>query len=327
MTHKQSALRSKTAGFRFVDFLRREESFEEAFLDGMKASPRAIPCRFLYDAQGSALFDRICTLPEYYPTRTELSILEAHASDIAKIIGPGAALIELGSGSSIKTRLLLDRMEAPAAYMPIDVSREHLRAAANGLAGDYPEIDVIAVCADYSAHFPLPAVDGRRVGFFPGSTIGNLTHGEARLLLAGWRERLGADGLMVVGVDLKKDPGRLLAAYDDAEGVTEAFIKNVLARANRELGADFDLSAFRYDVAWNEEAGRIEMRLEALADQSVEVAGERLFIGAGERIHVENSHKYAVAEFSALARRAGFSPRAVYIDPERLFSVHVLAAG
>jgi len=132
---------------------------------------------------------------------------------------------------------------------------------------------------------------------------------------------------MVVGVDLKKDRGRLLAAYDDAEGVTEAFIKNVLARANRELGADFDLSAFRYDVAWNEEAGRIEMRLEALADQSVAVAGERLFIGAGERIHIENSHKYAVEEFSALARRAGFSPRAVYIDPERLFSVHVLAAG
>lgn len=317
---------SEPADVRFIDLLDREESFEEAFLAGMKAREKALPCRFLYDAQGSALFEAITKLPEYYPTRTEIGILKDHAGDIAALIGPNAALVELGSGSSLKTDILLRRMIAPAVYMPVDVSREHLRAAATRVAGDYPGLSVVAICADYAAGFSLPESAGRRAAFFPGSTIGNLRRGEAISLLEAWRERLGADGLMIVGVDLKKDPKRLLAAYDDAAGVTEAFIKNILARANRELGADFDLAAFGYEARWNAEAGRIEMGVRSLRAQTVEAAGARISLRKGETIHVENSHKYGIEEFSALARAAGFSPRARFVDAARLFSVHILAA-
>ncbi len=309
----------------FHDFEPRSESFGEAFLAGMTGEEKAIPCRFLYDARGSKLFDEICGLPEYYPTRTETKILKARAGEIAELIGPGAALVELGSGSSVKTRILLDRMKAAAAYMPIDVSREHLRAAASDIAADYPKLRVEAVCADYGADFALPPGEGRRVGFFPGSTIGNLYAEEARALLKSWRTRLGPDGLMIVGVDLKKDPRILEAAYNDAAGVTEAFIKNVLARANRELGGDFDLDRFRYDARWNAAAGRVEMHLTSARGQTARAAGEVFRFEPGERIHVENSHKYGVEEFSSLARSAGFSRRAVYTDADRLFSVHVLS--
>ncbi len=309
----------------FHDFEPRSESFEDAFLAGMRGEEKAIPCRFLYDARGSQLFDEICALPEYYPTRTETKILNTRAGEIADLIGPGAALVELGSGSSVKTRILLDRMKSAAAYMPIDVSREHLRAAATDIAVDYPKIRVEAVCADYSADFALPPSAGRKVGFFPGSTIGNLGAGEARALLKSWRDRLGPDGLMIVGVDLKKDPRILEAAYNDAAGVTEEFIKNILARANRELGGDFDLDRFRYDARWNAEAGRIEMHLTSVRPQKAQAAGETFRFEAGERIHVENSHKYGVEEFSSLARLAGFSRRAVYTDADRLFSVHALS--
>lgn len=318
---------SQPADVRFIDLLDRDESFEEAFLAGMKARAKALPCRFLYDAQGSALFEAITTLPEYYPTRAEIGILDDHAGAIAELIGPNATLIELGSGSSLKTGILLRRMKAPAAYMPVDVSRAALRAAAGRIAGDYPGLSVVAICADYAAGFSLPESQGRRAAFFPGSTIGNLNRGEAISLLEAWRERLGTDGLMIVGVDLKKDPRRLIAAYDDAAGVTAAFIKNILARANRELGADFDLAAFGYEAGWNAAAGRIEMRVRSLRAQTVEAAGARISLRKGEAIHIENSHKYGLEEFSALARAAGFSPRARVVDEERLFSVHVLAAG
>lgn len=325
MTFKPQRARAR-APIAFHDFEPQSESFEEAFLAGMRRKAKAVPCRFLYDARGSALFDAICALPEYYPTRVETRILKARAGEIAALIGPGAALIELGSGSSVKTRILLDRMIAPAAYMPVDVSREHLRAAAEDVAAAYPAIPVEAVCADYAAGFALPATPGRRVAFFPGSTIGNLEADEARALLDGWRARLGPGGLMIVGVDLKKDPRILEAAYNDSEGVTEAFIKNILARANAELAAAFDLDRFRYDARWDARAGRIEMHLASIGAQTVSVAGAKARFADGERLHVENSHKYGVEEFSALARAAGFSRRAVYADPDRLFSVHVLAA-
>lgn len=327
MTVENRAKSIESARFRFVDLLGREESFEEAFLAGMGAPEKALPCRFLYDAQGSALFDRICALPEYYLTRVETAILNDNAQAVAELIGRKAALIELGSGSSVKTHILLTRMKSPASYMPVDVSREHLRAAAEGVAGDYSGLKVIAVCADYAARFSLPECEGRRVAFFPGSTIGNLAREEAVSLLAAWRERLGSDGLMIVGVDLKKDPKRLEAAYDDSKGVTEQFIKNMLARANRELGGDFNPDAFIYDARWNEAAGRVEMRLVSALAQTVEAAGARFTLAEGEAIHIENSHKYGLEEFSALARRAGFATRARFVDKDSLFSVYVLAAG
>lgn len=326
MLYSRCARQSALPEFRFVDFLDSEESFEEAFLAGMTGRDKSLPCRFLYDAEGSALFDRICELEEYYPTRTEIGILIDNAAALAELIGPRAALVELGSGSSLKTHILLRRMNSPAAYMPVDVSREHLRAAAEGLAREYPGLAVTATCADYAERFALPDCEGRRVAFFPGSTIGNLARGEAIALLEAWRERLGPDGLMIVGVDLKKDPKRLEAAYNDAAGVTEAFIKNILVRANRELGGDFDLDAFAYDARWKAEAGRIEMRVESRRRQKVTAAGAVIALAKGETIHIENSHKYGLEEFTALARAAGFSSRARFVDNQRLFSVHVLAA-
>ena len=326
MTSNVKPLKKRDADFRLIDLAGAEESFEEAFLAGMARREKAVPCRFLYDARGSALFDKISTLPEYYPTRAETAILKSAAGDIAALIGPGAALIELGSGSSVKTRILLDRMVAPAAYMPIDVSRAHLAQAARSIADDYPGLAVQAIVADYSREFPLPATPGRKVAFFPGSTIGNLDRNDARDLLALWRARLGPGGMMIVGVDLKKDPRVLEAAYDDRAGVTEAFIKNVLARANGELGADFDLARFDYDARWVGPEGRIEMHLASIGAQSVGVAGRRIRLRDGERIHVENSHKYGLEEFSALARSAGFSPLRRFVDPARLFCVHALAA-
>lgn len=318
--------RERASNFAFHDHLEKEESFEEAFLLGMSAPQKAIPCRFLYDARGSALFDDICDLPDYYPTRTETAMLEAQAGEIADLVGPGAALIELGSGSSVKTRLLLDRMDDLAAYVPVDVSRAHLRNAASAIAEDYPSIAVEAICADYAGDFPLPATGARRVAFFPGSTIGNLERGEAISLLAVWRQRLGDSGLMIVGADLKKSPERLLAAYDDPSGVTEAFIKNILLRANRELGANFDPARFAYDARWNPREGRVEMRLISLDAQTVSTAGDTFSFADGEPIHVENSHKYDLEDFAALAGDAGFSTDAVFTDRQRLFSIHVLAA-
>lgn len=310
----------------FRDCYKNTDSFETALLDGLRAEAKAIPCRFLYDKRGSELFDRICTLPEYYPTRTETAILKTHAADIAGHVGAGACMIELGSGSSTKTRILLNALEAPACYAPVDVSREHLREAASAIARDYPDLRVEAICADYAAEFLLPSVKGRKLAFFPGSTIGNLTRREALDLLRTWRGKLGADGMMVIGIDLKKDAATLEAAYDDSEGVTEAFIKNILVRANKELGADFDPAEFAYEARWRAEPGRVEMHLRSRGDQLVTVAGEQVALADEERIHVENSHKYSVSEATALAQAASFAPVACYTDQAQRFSVHVWAA-
>jgi dimethylhistidine N-methyltransferase len=309
----------------FYDMSRKQESFADAVLAGLARAPKTIPSRFLYDAQGSALFDRICELPEYYPTRTEMRILADHAHEIAREIGPEATLIELGSGSSVKVRLLLDAMQRPSAYIPIDVSGEHLLAAAEALAEDYPALAVAAICADYGDTFPLPETpgQGRQVAFFPGSTIGNMEPLEAEAFLRGWRES-GVD--MIVGVDLVKGREVLEPAYDDAEGVTAAFSLNLLARVNRELGADFDTAAFAHRSRWEAEASRIEIGIESLRDQTVSVAGERFQFAQGERIETEHSYKYSVDGFQRLARAAGYSPDAVWPDADNLFSVHYLDA-
>ena len=295
-------------------------------LEGLSRPDKAIPCRFLYDVRGSALFDEICELPEYYPTRTETRILEARAGEVAQLVGPGAQLIELGSGSSIKVRILLEAFEDPAAYVAVDVSREHLLRAAARLAEDFPRLEVAAICADYAAPFPLPELGGggRRLAFFPGSTIGNLEPEAALAFLRLWVRRLGPDAAMLVGVDLKKDVGILHAAYDDAQGVTAAFTLNLLARANRELGADFDLGGFRHEARYDQAKGRIEIHLRSLKAQTVRLAGRDFAFAKGERLHAEHSYKYGVGQFQEMARAAGFQPAAVFTDPDELFSVHYL---
>ena len=310
----------------FHDHATGEDSFLDAVVEGLSRPDKAIPCRFLYDERGSALFDQICVLPEYYPTRTETAVLARCAEEIAERIGPGAQLIELGSGSSVKVRLLLQAMAEPGAYVAVDISREHLRRAAASLKADFPDVEVIAVCADYAGAFPLPEVpaSGRRMAFFPGSTIGNLEPEEALAFLRRWSRRLGPDAAMLIGVDLKKDPQVLNAAYDDSAGVTAAFSLNLLARANAELGADFDVDGFRHVARYDEDRGRVEIHLKSLKQQTVRV-GERSFLFEdGERLHVEHSYKYGIEQFQDLARRAGFTPTTVFTDADQLFSVHYL---
>jgi dimethylhistidine N-methyltransferase len=310
---------------RFHDFAPPMESFRAAVLEGLSRAEKAIPCRFLYDARGSRLFDLICEQPEYYPTLAETRILERHGDDIAAWIGPDAQLIELGSGSSVKVELLLDAMAAPAGYMPIDISREHLWTAAARIAARRPGLAVHAVCADYAQAFDLPRIPGRRVAFFPGSTIGNFDPTEARNFLALWRERLGAGGAMIVGVDLKKDPALINRAYNDAAGVTAAFSLNLLARANRELGAEFRLDGFAHHAHYDPAEGRVEIHLVSRRAQSVTIGDRIVRFAAGERLHIENSYKYDAEAFAALAEEAGFAWRTVWFDPDRLFSVHFLS--
>lgn len=310
----------------FHDHAPELETFAAATVRGLSAAEKSIPCQFLYDERGSALFDRICELPEYYPTRTETLILRDHSAEIAARMGREAVLIELGSGSSIKVRILLEAMSDPAAYVAVDISAEHLKRAAQALAADYPELKVAAICADYSRAFALPDLPGggRRVGFFPGSTIGNLERPDALAFLKLWAERLGPDAAMLVGVDLKKDAATLNAAYDDAQGVTAAFSLNLLARANRELGADFDLAAFRHRAVYDEAAGSVRIHLVSARRQTVRLAGRAFELAEGEAIHVENSNKYSLQDFADLAGEAGFTPATAWTDAKGLFSLHYL---
>ncbi len=304
------------------------EEFRAAVLAGLSQPQKALPCKFFYDFEGSRLFDRICELPEYYPTRTESRILAKHAGAIARLVGPRARLVEFGSGAGIKIRLLLCALDRPAGYIPVDISRLHLLAAASSLARDFPHLAIAPICADYTRAFALPTLAGEApaatVGFFPGSTIGNFTPEEARLFLAGARHLLGPGSSMIVGVDLRKDEDVLVRAYDDAAGVTAAFNLNLLRRINRELGGTFQLDQFAHRARWNDELGRMEMHLVSRRAQTVEIGGERFAFKDGETIHTENSHKYTCDQFQALARAAGYAPKAVWTDEAELFSVHLL---
>ncbi|MGJ7611739.1 MULTISPECIES: L-histidine N(alpha)-methyltransferase [unclassified Variovorax] len=296
--------------------------------EGLLRSPRSISPKFFYDVAGSQLFDRICDLPEYYPTRTELRILGECAGEIAQQIGPNAEIVEFGAGSLTKVRLLLDALESPKRYLPIDISGEHLEAAAERLKADYPALVVQPIAADYTMPLVLPAPmagAGRRVGFFPGSTIGNFEPDEALAFLQLAARMLRGGGLLI-GVDLVKDPARLHAAYNDAQGVTGEFNLNLLHRANAELDADFDVDGFAHAAFYNAPRRRIEMHLVSRRAQSVSLNGESFGFEEGETIHTEYSHKFTVEGLRALAVRAGFKPGAVWTDPERLFSVHWLAA-
>ena len=302
-------------------------SFARDMRQALAHRPSRVPPKYFYDVRGSQLFDGVCEQPEYYPTRTELGILADRAKDIAVCIGPGAEIVEFGAGSLTKVRLLLDALEAPARYLPIDISGEHLEAAAARLITDYPSLDVEPIVADYTlgVRLPAPLEGGRRVGFFPGSTLGNFSPTEALDFLRHAASLLRGGGLLV-GVDLVKSPALLHAAYNDAAGVTAAFNLNLLQRANDELDSDFDLAAFEHCAFYNAPAQRIEMHLVSRRAQLVCLGAERFSFAEGETIHTENSHKFTVEGLQAMARMAGFEPGAVWIDPARLFSLHWLEA-
>jgi dimethylhistidine N-methyltransferase len=302
--------------------------FAQDMMRALVSRPRSISPKYFYDERGSHLFDRICELPEYYPTRTEVGILADKAGEIASQMGPRAEIVEFGAGSLRKVRLLLDAMDSPARYLPIDISGEHLARSAVALQRDYPGLDVQPVVADYTRRLLLPAAlpgAGRRVGFFPGSTIGNFTPAEALhfLQVAGQVLRGGA---LLLGADLVKDPAVLHAAYNDSQGVTAAFNLNLLARANRELGTRFVLEHFAHSAFYNAPLQRIEMHLVSRRRQKIALGGEYYEIDEGETLHTENSHKFTVEGLRALAVRAGFRPGPVWTDDAQLFSVHWLHA-
>jgi dimethylhistidine N-methyltransferase len=321
---------AKTESIVFHDYHPKEDDFRQEVLDGLRQSQKRIPPKFFYDKKGSELFERITALPEYYPTRTEIAILEENAEEIAALLGEECLLVEYGSGSSRKVRILLDALGRRATYVAIDISRQYLLDSALELSEAYPDLEVIAVCADYSRPFPLPRPDqhatGQPVVFFPGSTIGNFSPGQARDFLRTTAAEVGPGGGLLIGVDLKKDEKILNAAYNDARQVTAAFNLNLLERINRELGADFDLEAFRHRAFYNEEAGRIEMHLVSAAAQTVRLNGDAIHFAAGETIHTENSYKFQVEEFQRLACKNGFRPEHVWTDPQNLFSLHYLTA-
>lgn len=311
------------------DFAPERERFRRDALAGLRSEPKTLPCKYLYDEEGSRLFERICELEEYYPTRTELAIVREHGPAMARSLGPHCLLVEYGSGSSAKTRALLDALERPAGYVPVDISREHLLAAAEKVSAAYAELEVLPVCADFTERFPVPAPKrspARTAVYFPGSTIGNFAPERAAELLAGVAERCGPGGALLIGIDLAKDRATLERAYDDREGVTAAFNRNLLARMNRELDADFDLARFAHRAVYDAGAGRVEMHLESLEAQTVCVGGERVAFREGETVCTEHSHKYTLEGFAALAERAGFRVERVWTDPEGLFSVQYLEA-
>ncbi|MGF1526617.1 MAG: L-histidine N(alpha)-methyltransferase [Candidatus Competibacterales bacterium] len=295
---------------------------------GLSQTPKRLDCKYFYDARGAELFDAITELDEYYPTRTELALLDHCAPAIAEAVGPRAAVVEFGSGASIKVRLLLAALEHPAAYVPVDINPDWLEAARVSLGKDYPDLAIVPLLADYTVPFQLPPLPegSRPLGFYPGSTIGNFEPSEARDFLALLSGDLGPEARLLVGVDLVKDPDVLKAAYDDAKGVTAAFNLNLLERINRELGADFDLEAFVHEVRYREHPpARIEMYLTSRREQTVTIGGRAFTFAAGEGIHTENSHKYTVAGFQALAAEAGLETLDHWVDERQWFSVHLLA--
>lgn len=310
----------------YVEYDHAADSFLDDVLEGLAQSQKKLSSKYFYDERGSKLFDDICALTEYYPTRTETALLQTHAEEFATLIGANASVVEFGSGSSTKIRILLDALETPAAYIPVDISREHLLESAKALAGAYPDLPVVPIAADYTQPFDLPEISGEaaRIGFFPGSTIGNFTRDAAAEFLRAAATDLGADNGLLIGVDLRKDVDVLHAAYNDAAGVTAEFNLNVLRRVNRELGGDFDLDAFTHDARWVAEKGRIEMHLVSERDQQVRVNGHSFTFAAGETIHTEDSHKYDIAEFHALAAEAGWRAFRHWTDEDDLFSLHYL---
>ena len=299
-----------------------DSAFRSDVMAGLEGPIRAIPSRWLYDRRGSELFEEITRLPEYYLTRTETALLDLYAPEVAEICGSGQAVVELGSGSSAKTPILL-RALRPSAYVPIDISGDFLRDAVAALAAEFPTLPIHPVEADFTASIPLPreVASEPRLGFFPGSTIGNMVPQTAVNLLRSVKAALGVGAYLLIGMDRIKDSALLLRAYDDEAGVTAAFNLNLLRRINTELGGDIPLDAFRHRAVWNEPLARIEMHLEAVRDVAFTVAGRRFAIGEGETIHTENSHKYGARDGRLLLRAAGWSPVKEWTDPPGQFAI------
>ncbi len=291
-------------------------------LAGLRRRPKELSSIYFYDARGSELFEQICALPDYYLTRTETGILAQHAEQIAALLGANALLVEIGSGASIKTQLLLDRLEHPAGYVPVDISAEHLGGAVQRLRSRYPRLPVVPLCMDFTVPLPTPISSAARTAvFFPGSTIGNFALPEAVPLLARLREFAGRHAALIIGVDLVKDVARLQRAYDDPEGITAAFNLNMLAHLNRVFGSDFDLAGFAHAAPWVSAAQRIEMHLISRRAQQVRIGGEVIHFSAGERLRTEICHKYTLPGFAQLAQQAGWEVIQVWTDPQAQFSI------
>lgn len=306
-----------------------EAVFRREVLEGLRQTPKTLPCKYLYDERGSQLFDDICELPEYYPTRTELAIMHEHVQEMADALGRNCLLIEYGSGSSIKTRLLLAAMKEPAGYVPLDISLEHLTKSAEELSAEFPDIEIMPVCADYTADFDLPEPKrpaAWRAVYFPGSTIGNFLRNDAVEFLRHIAGVVGKGGELLIGVDLKKDVATMEAAYNDAAGVTAEFNFNLLDRFNRELDSDIDRANFRFRATWNPHESRIESHLISDIEQTVRIAGVPIHFERNERIRTECSYKYSLEDFAAIADEAGFEVRKVWTDENNLFSVQYLVA-
>lgn len=304
-----------------------QTDFARAVIDGLTQRPRVIPARYFYDRRGSELFEAITGLPEYYLTRTEVALLRRYGPDIARLAGQGRVLVEFGSGSSVKTPLLLGPV-GPVAYVPIDISADYLLDASNALAAMHPGLAVLPLAADFTASLALPAAvaGAPKLGFFPGSTIGNMSHRAAVQLLSAFRETLGEGSCLVIGIDTRKDPRLIEAAYNDAAGITAAFNLNLLHRINRELDGTVPVHAFEHHAIWNDALGRIEMHLVARETVTFRAAGHSFHLEAGETIHTENSYKYTMPEARLLARAAGWAPLVAWADPDGLFALHVWAA-
>jgi dimethylhistidine N-methyltransferase len=308
-------------------FDERNLAFAADVLEGLARQPKRLAPKYFYDDAGSELFEQITLLPEYYPTRTELRVLEERADEICAFVPKGAALVEFGAGATTKVRLLLNKCEF-GAYVPVDISGEFLNEQSQVLRQDFPNLAVYPVTADFTVPFALPEAVARmpKVGFFPGSTLGNFEPHEACAFLRTARDILGRDGRMVIGIDLEKDERVLYEAYNDKAGITARFNLNLLARINRDLGGNFDLSTFSHRAIYNRERHRIEMHLISRKAQTVRVLGRSFSFRAGESIHTESSYKYSLERFAALARGSGWTPRACWTDPDRMFSVHALVA-
>ncbi len=305
----------------------RAADMREEILSGLRATHKTLPCKYFYDAHGSKLFDAICELPEYYLTRTELGIMETHVADMAATLGADVLLVEPGSGSSLKTRLLLDHLVHTAAYVPVDISRAHLLDAANRLNRLYADLEVLPVCADFNQSFEVPVPRrpaSRTIIYFPGSTIGNFEPRAAIQMLKRLRRLAGAEGGLLIGVDLRKDKAVLENAYNDSAGITAAFNLNLLQCINRELGSDFDLMRFRHHARYNVSEGRIEMHLVSLDNQVVRIGEEYVRLRASEHIITEYSYKHTLPGFAALVSEAGLTVNQVWSDDRRWFSVQYL---
>ena len=307
-----------------LDFEPANEEFCDQVIAGLSQRPRTLPCKFFYDETGSALFSKICELPEYYVTRTEMRILRERSGEIASALGRGVELIGLGTGAGTKTRILLDNLEAPLAYVPVDISREQLTQSTITFRKRFPALEVLPVCADYLQPFDLPPrsrVANRTVVYFPGSTIGNLEPEDATDFLKKIAAIAGPSGALLMGVDLKKSTAILERAYNDSAGVTARFNLNLLARANRELDSDFDLQGWRHRAIYNEKAGRIEMHLISLRPQTVNIADTAFRFAAGEHIITEFSYKYSPSEMIALAGAVGLRFEKIWTDEQKLFGL------